>query len=208
MGTPMQSPDRSYAGEPVDRRDARDDSLDNGPTVVHDGRRHIRDDRLGITRNDAAGSPVGRLFPSVAGTALSGETVRLPDDLAGAPAVLLVAYQRTAQDDCSSWLEFLAWRAPDLAVYEVPTIPAIAYRPWAGWIDAGMRKGVPESLWPRVVTLYREGGPVRDLLGDSGFVGASVVLLDGGGVVRWFDAQGFTADKGGSLLDELRCLDP
>ena len=156
--------------------------------------------------DDTADSPVGRRFPSVGGTALSGEDVRFPDDTAGAPAVLLVAYQRTAQDDVSSWLEFLESHEPDLTVYEVPTIPALAYRPWAGWIDNGMRKGVPRTLWPRVVTLYGEGGPVRDFLGGSRFVGASVVLLDADGVVRWFGAQGFTPDRGGALLDELHRL--
>ena len=67
-----------------------------------------------------------------------------------------------------------------------------------------MRKGVPRVLWPRVVTLYGEGVPVHELLGDDGFVGASVVLLDAGGVVRWFYGRGFTPDKGGELLDELR----
>jgi hypothetical protein len=151
-------------------------------------------------------SPVGRRFPAAAGTALSGEKLRFPDDLQGAPAVLLVAYQRTAQNDVSRWLEFLEAAEPGLKVYEVPTIPAIAYRPWAGWIDGGMRRGVPKALWPQVVTLYGEGGPVRDFLGGSGFVGASVVLLDAGGVVRWFDASGFTPAKGASLLGELRRL--
>jgi len=154
---------------------------------------------------DAPDSPVGHRFPTVSGTALSGEDVRFPDATAGAPAVLLVAYQRTAQDDVSNWLEFLESREPDLTVYEVPTIPALGYRPWAGWIDNGMRKGVPRALWPRVVTLYSEGGPVRDFLGGSRFVGASVVLLDAGGVVRWF-GQGFTPDRGGALLDELHRL--
>jgi hypothetical protein len=156
---------------------------------------------------DSPASPVGRRFPTVTGTALSGESVRFPDDLFGAPSVLLVAYQRMAQVDVSSWLEFLAVREPELTVYEVPTIPAIAYRPWAGWIDNGMRKGVPRVLWPQVVTLYGEGVPVHRFLGDDGYVGASAVLLDAHGVVRWFDGRGFTPDKGGDLLDELRQID-
>ena len=152
-------------------------------------------------------SPVGRRFPSVTGAALSGESLCFPDDLFGAPSVLLVAYQRMAQVDVSSWLEFLAMREPELTVYEVPTIPAVADRRRAGWIDNGMRKGVPRVLWPQVVTLYGEGSPVHRFLGDDGFVGASVVLLDAHGVVRWFDGRGFSPDKGGDLLDELRQID-
>ncbi|MGZ4199678.1 MAG: hypothetical protein ACXVP1_05780 [Thermoleophilia bacterium] len=161
----------------------------------------------GANGADAANSSdpwVGLRFPSVGGTALSGEYVRFPDDLAGAPAVLIVAYQRMAQGDVWRWFEFLESREPDLKVYEVPTIPATDFRPLASWLDNGMRKGLPRALWPRVVTLYEDGAAVREFLGDSGFVGASVVLLDSGGVVRWFHAHGFTPDKGRSLLDELR----
>jgi hypothetical protein len=44
---------------------------------------------------------------------------------------------------------------------------------------------------------------MREFLGDWGLAGASVVLLDGDGVVRWFNALGFTTDKGAGLLDEL-----
>jgi hypothetical protein len=112
-----------------------------------------------------------------------------------------------AQVDVSSWLEFLATREPGLTVYEVPTIPAIAYRPLAGWIDNGMRRGVPRVLWPQVVTLYGEGVPVHRFLGDDGLVSASAVLLDARGVVRWFDGRGFSPAKGDDLLDELRQID-
>jgi hypothetical protein len=204
------------------RYDSRIDNGDNGRDQRSDRSRADGADGAGThagtrtdNRNDGGGeyrdaappSPLGQRFPSVGGTSLSGDKVRFPDDLAGAPAVLLVAYQRMAQVDVSSWLAFLESREPGLMVYEVPTIPAIAYRPWAGWIDDRMRKGLPQALWPRVVTLYDEGAPVRDLLGDNDFAGASVVLLDADGVVRWFSAQGFSADRGGDLLDELRDLE-
>ena len=149
-------------------------------------------------------SPVGRRLPSVRGNALNGVDVRFPQELAGAPAVLLVAYQRTAQEDVVRWLTFLQESEPQLTIYEVPTIPALAFRPPAGSIDNGMRRGVPRVLWPQVVTLHGEGKTMREFLGDTGLIGASVVLLDGGGVVRWSDALGFTAGKGAGLLDELR----
>jgi hypothetical protein len=152
-------------------------------------------------------SPVGRPFPSVLGTALSGKPVRLPGDLGGVPAVLLVAYQRAAQMDVDRWRSFLEKDAPGLAVYEVPTIPQAVWRWLAGWIDGGMRSGVPRELWPHVVTLYDEGAPVLDLLGDRGNLFAHVVLLDAEGVVRWFDASAFSAAKGASLVETLRGLE-
>lgn len=150
--------------------------------------------------------PVGRRFPKATGTTLAGQRMCLPDDLAGRPVALLVAYQRVTQDDVDRWSTYLKLAAPELTVYEVPTIPALAYRPWAGWIDNGMRKGVPEELWPWVVTLYEEGGQVRDFLGSPDKYSADVVLLDAGGVVQWFDATGFDARKGADLVRTLREL--
>ena len=111
-----------------------------------------------------------------------------------------------AHADVSSWREFLEAREPGRAVYEVPTIPAIAFRWWASWIDNCMRKGVPEASWPRIVTLYGDGPPVQDLLGHNDFAGAVVVLLDAGGVVRWFGHGGFTPEMGGGLRDRLHRL--
>ena len=86
----------------------------------------------------------------------------------------------------------------------MPTTNPLAYRLPSGSIDNGKRGGVPRVLWPEVVTLCGEGDTMRRFLGDGESEGASVVLLDANGLVRWFDALGFTADKGARLLDELR----
>jgi hypothetical protein len=151
-------------------------------------------------------SPVGRRFPEVAGQALSRQRVRLPGDLAGAPAVLLVAYERRTQGDIDRWSDFLEREVPELAAFEVPTIPSLVWRPLAGWIDAGMRGGVPRELWSRVVTLYEDGAQVRAFLGDRRGGRAHVTLLDAGGVVRWFAADGFSEGAGRDLLRTLAAL--
>ena len=151
--------------------------------------------------------PVGRRFPSVTGNALSRAAVRLPEDLSGAPAVLLAAYRRGTQTDIDRWRVFLEREAPGLAVYELPVIPSFAWRPLAGVIDDGMRGGVPRALWGNVITLYREGGVVRDFLGDRGGYRAHVALLDAHGVVRWFGAGGFHSAAAGALLAALRGLE-
>jgi hypothetical protein len=152
-------------------------------------------------------SPVGRRLPEVVGSALSRQRVRLPDDLAGAPAVLLVAYERRAQDDVDRWSAFLTREAPDTVVCEVPTIPSLVWRPLAGWIDSGMRAGVPRELWPRVVTLYRDGAKLRDFLGDRGGGRCHATLIDAAGWVRWFSAAGFSQTDARTLVGALRELD-
>jgi hypothetical protein len=143
---------------------------------------------------------VGKRFPTARGRALSGESLALPDDLAGSAAVLLVAYRRATQTDIDRWTDRLSARLPQLPVYEVPVIPALVWRPLAGWIDSGMRGGVPQAAWSRVVTLYGEGGIVRDFLGDEGGLNAIVVLLDERGVVRWCHRGGYDEKTGGELV--------
>ncbi len=147
----------------------------------------------------AAACLIGRRFPSVSGTALSGATVRLPEDLQGAPALLLCAYRRGTQTDVDRWADFAARDLPSLDVYELPIIPGRVWRPMQGWIDGGMRAGVPRRQWSRVVTLYDDGARAREFIGDGGGSRTQVVLLDDAGVVVFHDAGGFGEAAAGRL---------
>ena len=91
-------------------------------------------------------------------------------------------------------------------MFELPIIPALVWRPLQGWIDGGMRGGVPRPQWSRVVTLYEHGGKARDFLGDEGGLRAQVVLLDEAGVVVFHDAGGFREDAADKLADALAGL--
>jgi hypothetical protein len=133
----------------------------------------------------------GLRFPSVAGIALSGAPMRIPEDLMGAPALLLCAYRRGTQTDIDRWAAFAGRELPQLAVFELPIIPALIWRPLQGWIDGGMRGGVPRAQWSGVVTLYEDGAKARAFLGDGGGDRAQVVLLDAAGVVTFHDAADF-----------------
>lgn len=160
-----------------------------------------------LTSSYAEGtSPVGKRLPSVKGQALSRTVVKFPEDLAGSPAILMVAYRRGTQADVDRWTAFLAERAPNTVRYELPTIANIIWRPMAGWIDSGMRGGVPQEAWSSVVTLYDDASKLRDFLGDCGGYTAHMVLLDREGKVAWFNAGGFSERTGESLLDVLQAL--
>jgi hypothetical protein len=154
----------------------------------------------------STGGPVGLRFPSVEGTALTGRLVRLPEDLWGAPALLLVAYRRAAQGDVDLWAAFARREAPGLKVLEVPVIPARVWRPFRGMIDGGMRGGVPKPQWSSVVTVYDDGAAVRDFVGDRGRPVAHATLLDARGAVRALETGGFSEDAGRSVLAALAAL--
>jgi hypothetical protein len=154
----------------------------------------------------ATAGPVGKRFPSVTGSSLAGAEVRLPDDLNVPATVLLVAYRRGTQDDVDRWTGLPDREAPEVVWYEVPTISSPVWRPLAGWIDAGMRGGVPEARWARVVTLYRDAPAVARLLGDPGGLTAQVVVLDRAGNVRWHHGSGFSEAAGAQLVETVRGL--
>jgi hypothetical protein len=159
-------------------------------------------------RADRASVPaaIGRAFPKVTGTALSGQRLRLPYDLGGDPALLLIAYRRGAQADVDRWATFARQEAPELKALELPVIPAIIWRPLQGWIDGGMRGGVPRPQWSNVVTIYEDGAIVRDFVGDPGIAVATAVLLDAGGVVRAVESGGFSDGAGERLAAALATL--
>ena len=150
--------------------------------------------------------PQGRRFPSVAGIALSGGRVRFPEDTLGAPALLLCAYRRRAQADVDRWAAFAGRELSQLVVFELPIIPALVWRPLQGFIDGGMRGGVPRAQWSSVVTLYEEGATVRAFIGDGGGDRTQVVLLDAAGVVAFHDAGGFRESSAGKLAAALAAM--
>lgn len=151
--------------------------------------------------------PQGEVFPSVQGSSLEGEEVSLPESLAGRPAVLLVGYLQEAQFDCDRWLMGLLQAEVDAAILEVPTIPSLVPSMISGWIDDGMRSGIPEEDWGTVVTLY--GGaaePVAELTGTESGRNARVMLLDAEGRVVWFHDRGYSAGKALELVERLSAL--
>jgi hypothetical protein len=141
-------------------------------------------------------SPLGERFPAVTGESLAGDETALPDDLAGAPAVLLLGYDQDAQFDADRGLFGLLQARTPVRILEVPTIPGLIPSLLDGTIDEGMRSGIPSEDWASVVTVY--GSPAREvvaLTGNENGRNMRVLLLDRDGVVRWFHDRGYSAGK-------------
>lgn len=148
--------------------------------------------------------PVGEPFPSTAGATLEEEPVELPAAYAGAPAVLIVGYKQDAQFDADRWIYGLLKADLDVTIAELPTIPGLVPSWISGWIDDGMRSGIPREDWGQVVTVYGDAAkPIAALTGTEQGRNVRVLLLDAEGVVRWFHDRGFSAGK---LLELERAL--
>ncbi|MHC4947374.1 MAG: hypothetical protein ACYTG1_03820 [Planctomycetota bacterium] len=141
-------------------------------------------------------NPVGAAFPEVTGQSLEESPVRLPADLAGGPAILLVGYDQQTQFDIDRWLMGLLQAEADARIVEIPTIPGLVPTMISGWIDDGMRAGIPREDWASVVTLYgKSARPVAELTGTEFAQRTRVLVLDGAGTVVWFDDEGYGAAK-------------
>ena len=136
--------------------------------------------------------PSGETLPRVTGTSLSDQQVTFPDVADGAPLLLLIGYVQSAQFDIDRWLlglDQLGWKTK---TFEVPTLPGMMPRMFAGFIDGGMRSGIPEEDWAAVVTVYEEGHKLAQFTGNEGSRNGRVLLLDGAGKVAFYHDRGYS----------------
>jgi hypothetical protein len=148
--------------------------------------------------------PTGEPFPAVVGESLDGERVELPSAFRGEPVVLLVGYLQSSQFDIDRWLIGLSETGVDVAVREVPTIPGLVPGAFAGWIDSGMRRGIPREDWGAVVTVYGDASRIAEFTGNEEGLPARVLLLDADGRVAFFHDEGFSV----AALSRLRAALP
>lgn len=143
--------------------------------------------------------PVGETFPSTQGETLDGTPFRLPEDVTGQPAVLLMGYVQKAQFDADRWAFGMLQAGTPVRILEVPAIPGLLPKLASGFIDNGMKSGIPEEDWASVVTVYGAAAePIVEFTGNTNPRNMRVALLDADGVVRWFHDRGFS---GGKLLE-------
>ncbi len=153
-------------------------------------------------------NPVGEPFPTVRGTSLAGADWTLPGDLAGAPALLLIGYVQNAQFDLDRWMVGIDQLGIEVRYYEIPTIDGLVPGLFAGSIDGGMRRGIPEELWGGVITVYGDADRIVALTGDENPNNGRIALLDGDGRIVWFHDRGFSPLHLRQLADAVRALTP
>lgn len=152
-------------------------------------------------------NPMGERFPSVVGTSLADEEVRLPEDFAGEPLLLLVGYRQNSQFDLDRWLLGLRQAGADVEVREVPTIPGLLPGLFAGRIDSGMRTGIPSEDWAAVITVYDDAEKIARFTGNETPLPGRILLLDGDGRVVYFHDEGYSVGSLERMMRELDQLD-
>jgi hypothetical protein len=80
-------------------------------------------------------------------------------------------------------------------IVEVPTIAGMMPQMVQGFINNGMRSGIPQNDWASVVTVYEDAPKIIQLLGNERPQSAYAVLLDRSGVVVWSSNIGYSASQ-------------
>ncbi len=137
-------------------------------------------------------------FPRVEGISLEGVKVTIPDDFQGKPTVLLIGYIQKAQFDIDRWILGLLQADVPAEIVELPTIAGMMPQMVQGFINNGMRRGIPETDWAAVVTIYQDADKIVKKLGNERPQNAYVVLLDKKGEIVWTANSGYSA---GQILD-------
>ena len=135
---------------------------------------------------------VGKSFPAVTGESLEKNMVRIPNDFKGDFTLLLIGYKQNSQFDIDRWLIGLDMTNTKVDVYEIPTIAGLFPRMFSTFIDNGMRKGIPKSLWKGIITVYEDGERIQAFTGNQNPNNARVLLLDKNGVILYFYDEGFS----------------
>lgn len=148
--------------------------------------------------------PTGEVFPTVAGTSLAGQQVTFPDVGRGAPMLLLIGYEQNTQFDLDRWVQGLELAGAQVRAFELPTIPGMLPRMFSGYIDGGMRRGIPQEDWLGVVTLYGDAAKVAEFTGNDDGLPGRIVLLDGTGKVVFFHDRGYSLGTLKKLQEALR----
>ncbi|RLV61609.1 hypothetical protein D5018_00375 [Parashewanella curva] len=78
--------------------------------------------------------------------------------------------------------------------YELAAAAGIMPNIFQGFINNGMRKGIPKELWKGVVTLYDDANILQRFTGNHNPNNARVMLIDGNGKVLYFYDRGFSVN--------------
>lgn len=149
----------------------------------------------------------GTLFPSVVGESLEKKAVNIPGDFKGAPVILLVGYLQKAQFDIDRWILGILQLESKTKIVEIPTIAGMMPEMVQSFINNGMRRGIPESDWKNVVTVFSDADKIVTALGNERPMNTYVVLLDSAGTITKVYNQGYSATNVKELVSIANSLE-
>jgi hypothetical protein len=146
-------------------------------------------------------------FPTVTGSNLQRQKLKLPQDFQGELNLVLIAFQQWQQTQVDTWIPFaqqLEGTHSGVRYYELPTIQRLNVLART-FVNEGMRAGIPDPVArERTITLYVDKDVFRQALQLAREDDIYVLLLDRQGKVLWRAEGAFTPENGESLSAAVR----
>lgn len=134
-------------------------------------------------------------FPKIEVETLSGKELVLPDDAEGEVVLIGVAFVREAQGMLDSWMDYFEGLCRGQDIYELPMIESGLWKIFSGFIDRGMRSGIPEEKHDFVGTHYGDASEFKEKLGIEDTELGYVFVIDQEGYIK-FRGKGYADEKG------------
>ncbi len=148
-------------------------------------------------------------FPQISSENLAGERFELPGDFEGQLNLCLIAFHRWHQPLINSWVPLaqqLEEEYPRFRYYEFPVIRRLN-RLYRGFIDTGMRAGIPDSTARhKTITLYTDKEAFKRPLEIDGEQEIHLRLVDREGGVHWGVAGALMREAAEALEETLEEL--
>lgn len=130
-------------------------------------------------------------FPTLHAHDLEEKSYLVPDELPGRFRVILLPFKQWHQILVGQWEDALTpviEGREDVTVWEVPALGAV-WKPVRGYIDGGMRGGIPDiDVRRHTLTDYGELDVIKSGLGITDHETAYAFLVDAQGEILWRDA--------------------
>lgn len=167
-----------------------------------------------------AGSPVrgqpatdtslqeGDAFPVLAAETLAESRVELPRALQEKPAIVIMSFSKAGGEAASKWTVAIRERlsGPVTSNLWLAMVLDGVPRFLRGFVVGGIKRGIPDAMHPRTLTLYENGESWKRRCAIESDDAPCVILLDAGSLIRWIRAAPVTDALIDALASEVRAL--
>jgi hypothetical protein len=124
-------------------------------------------------------------FPSLKVQTLSKNKLELPSYTLGKPTAICLVFEQSAQVLVDTWANPILkkYSSSELNYYEIPMITS-GYKWMSGFIDNGMRSGIPKALHANIATYYGNLTTYKKDLLMTNKNSCYIFLLDKEGIIK------------------------
>jgi hypothetical protein len=143
-------------------------------------------------------------IPVTETTALSGQPIRLPQDLPSYALLILGFSEKSSSDsaECGKRLQESLPKLVDAKVFQVPVLEGVP-KLVRGFVTRSMKKSVPESLQSTFIPVFDHEAEWKQLTGFASPDEAYILLTGLQGRVLWRTRGPCSPDKVRTVISEL-----